>query len=91
MNELIKCVSGRQALRSSVSGQLLVHVPRATTATIGSVAHFSLLAPPPGMGPLEVRLLPRNSESCLRLIYFDVAGAPLSRFLEGVPYKFLNE
>ena len=30
---------------------------------------------------------------CLRLICITVAGlgAPLSRFLEGAPYKFLNE
>jgi len=30
---------------------------------------------------------------CLRLICIAVAGlgAPLSRFLEGAPYKFLNE
>jgi len=33
------------------------------------------------------------STGCLRLICIAVAGlgAPLSRFLEGAPYKFLNE
>src|SRR6218665_3802409 len=65
---------------------------------LGSVAHSPLLAPPPGMGS------PWKSVSCLkimkvrfagylRLICIAVAGlgASLSRFLEGAPYKFLNE
>ena len=47
--------------------------------------------------PLEIHLLPKNNESafagCLRLICIAVVGlvAPLSRFLEGASYKFLNE
>ena len=42
------------------------------------------------------RILPKNNESAfcrLRLICIVVAGlgALLSRFLEGAPYKFMNE
>src|SRR6218665_1401616 len=56
----VSCVSGRRALRSSVSGQLLV--PGPTIATIGSVAHFPWLAPPHGLGS------PWRSASCLRIV-----------------------
>jgi len=47
--------------------------------------------------PLKKRLQPKNNENVfyrlLKLFYIAVVGlgAPLSRFLEGVPYKFLNE
>src|SRR6218665_1150367 len=65
---------------------------------LGSVAHFPLLAPPPGMGSpwrstLCRRIMKLHSASYLRLICFAVAGlgAPLSRFLKGATYKFLNE
>ena len=47
---------------------------------------------------LEVRLLPKNNVSVFYRLLFKTdlyrcgwAGAPLSRFLEGAPYKFLNE
>src|SRR6218665_1513890 len=96
--ELCRPVSGlpgRRALRSSASGQLLV--PRAKTATRQRPA-FSIVGPSTWNGlPLEIRILPKNNESafagCLRLICIAVAGlgAPLSRFLEGAPYKFFNE
>jgi len=65
---------------------------------LGSVAHSPLLVPPPGMDSpwksascLEITKV--CFPCCLRLICIAVAGlgAPLSRFLEGVPYKFLNE
>ena len=87
---------GWRALRSSVTGQLLV--PRAKTSTRQRRA-FSIVGPSTWNGglPLEIRLLPKNNESAfcrlLRLICIAVVGlgAPLSRFLEGAPYKFLNE
>src|SRR6218665_890172 len=65
---------------------------------LGSVAHSLLLAPPHGMDS------PWKSASCLKIMKVHLAGslrlictavaglgAPLSRFLEGAPYKFLNE
>ena len=91
----VSSVSGRRALRSSVSGQLLV--PCAAIATRQRRA-FSIVGPSTWNGlPLEVRLLPKNNESvCYKLLKIDLyrrgwAGAPLSRFLEGALYKFLNE
>ena len=95
--ELCRPVSGLpawQALRSSVTGQLLV--PRATTATRQNGA-FSIVGPSTWNAlPLEIRLLPKNKvrfAGCLKLICIAVIGlgAPLRRFLEGAPYKFLNE
>src|SRR6218665_1503765 len=63
-----------------------------------SIAHSPLLAPPPGMdSPWKsvscLRIMKLRFAGCLRLICIAVAGlgAPLSRFLEGAPYKFLNE
>src|SRR6218665_1782369 len=95
--ELCRPVSGlpgRRALRSSATGQLLV--PRAKTATRQRRA-FSIVGPSTWMGlPLEIRILPKNNESAFcRLLKTDLyrrgwAGAPLSRFLEGAPYKFLR-
>src|SRR6218665_870975 len=86
---------GRRALRSSVIGKLLV--PRAKTATRQRRA-FSIVGPSTWNGlPLEIRILPKIMKvrfaGCLRLICIAVAGlgATLSRFLEGAPYKFLNE
>ena len=70
---------------------------------LGSVTHSPLLAPPPGMdSPWKfvscLKILKVCFAGCLRLICITVAGlavaglgAPLSRFLEGTPYKFLNE
>src|SRR6218665_3739755 len=92
-------LTGRRALHSSATGQLLV--PRAKTATIGSVAHSPLLVPPPGMdSPWKsvscLKIMKVRFAGCLRLIsVICIAvvglGSPLSRFLEGAPYKFLNE
>src|SRR6218665_146948 len=85
-------VPGRRALRSSVTGQLLV--PRAKTAT----RQHPLLVPPPGMdSPRKtvscLKIMKVRFAGCLRLICIAVVGlgASLSRFLEGAPYKFLNE
>src|SRR6218665_1889704 len=97
--ELCRPVSGlpgRRALRSSVTGQLLV--PRAKTATRQRRA-FSIVGLSTWNGlPLEIRILPKNNESAFcRLFKTDLycrgwaGGASLSRFLEEVPYKFLNE
>ena len=65
---------------------------------LGSVAHSPLLAPPPGMDPPWksvscLKIMKVRFAGCLRLICIAGAGlgAPLSRFLEGAPYKFLNE
>src|SRR6218665_2337 len=65
---------------------------------LGSVAHSPLLAPPPGMdSPWKSVSCPKIMKvrfaGCLRLICIAVTGlgAPLSRFLEVAPYKFLNE
>ena len=53
---------------------------------------------PPGMdSPWKsvscLKIMKARFAGCLRLICIAVAGlvAPLSRFLEGAPYKFLNE
>ena len=55
-------IPGRQALRSSVTGQLLLE-PRAKTATRQRRA-FSIVGPFSWNGlPLEIRLLPKNNES----------------------------
>ena len=59
----------------------------------------SSLDPQPAMGSPSwrsascLRIMKMYSASYLRLICFTVAGlgAPLSRFIEGVPHKFLNE
>ena len=64
-----------------------------------SITAFSIVGPSTWNGvPLEVHLLPKNNESVFcRLLETDLyrrdwaGGAPLSRFLEGVLYKFLNE
>jgi len=65
-----------------------------------SIVHSPLLVPEslhPKWTSFEIRLLPKNNESeFCRLLKTDLyrrgwAGAPLSRFLEGMPYKFLNE
>src|SRR6218665_2453862 len=65
---------------------------------LGSVAHSPLLAPPPGMdSPRKsvscLKIMKVRFAGCLRLICIAMAGlgAPLNRFLEGAPYKFLNE
>ena len=65
---------------------------------LGSVTHFLLLAPPPGKdSPWKsvscLKIMKVRFAGCLSLICIAVAGlgAPLSRFLEGAPYKFLNE
>ena len=82
---LVSCLPGRQALRSSVTDQLLV--PRATTATRQRRA-FSIVGPSTWNGlPLEMKV---RFAGYSRLICIAVVGlgAPLSRFLEGVPYKF---
>src|SRR6218665_1416574 len=75
--------------------QLLV--PRAKTA-IRQRRAFSVVGPSTWNGlPLEIRLLPKSNESAFcTLLKTDLyhrgwAGVPLSRFLEGAPYKFLNE
>src|SRR6218665_690037 len=98
LSELCRPVSGlpgRQALRSSVTGQLLL--PRAKTAT-RQCRTFSIVGPTPGMDSpwksascLKIMIL--RFAGCLRLICIAVVGlgAPLSRFLEGAPHKFLNE
>src|SRR6218665_1944848 len=96
--ELCRPVSGlpgRRAIRSSATGQLLV--PRAKTA-IRQRRAFSIVGPSTWNGLfLEIRLLLKNNESAFcRLLKTDLyrrgwAGAPLSRLLEGAPYKFLNE
>src|SRR6218665_3084839 len=64
----------------------------------GSVAHSPLLVPPPGMdSPWKsvscLKIMKVRFAGCLRLICIavDGLGAPLSRFLEGASYKFLNE
>src|SRR6218665_1626422 len=96
--ELCRPVSGlpgRRALRSSVTDQLLV--PRAKTAT-RQRRELSIVGSSTWNGlPLEIRVLPKIMKvrfaGCFRQICIAVAGlgAPLSRFLEGAPYKFLNE
>src|SRR6218665_569873 len=65
---------------------------------LGSVAHSPLLVPPPGVdSPWKsvscLKIIKVRFAGCLRLICIAVVGlgAPLSRFLEGAPYKFLNE
>jgi|SRR6218665_2034879 len=65
---------------------------------LGSVARSPLLVPPPGMhSPWKstscLKIMKVHFAGCLRLICIAVAGlrTPLSRFLEGAPYKFLNE
>jgi len=65
---------------------------------LGSVVHSPLLVPLPGMDSLWKstpcqKILKVHSAGCLRLICIVVAGleSPLSRFLEGEPYKLLNE
>src|SRR6218665_1834580 len=90
---------GWRALRSSVTRQLLV--PRhclVLKLQLGSIAHSPLLAPPPGMAsPWKsvscLKIMKVRFAGCLRLICIAVVrlGAPLSRFLEGAPYKFLNK
>lgn len=72
--ELCRPVSGlpgRRALRSSVTGQLLV--PRAKTATRQRRA-FSIVGPSTWNGlPLEIRILPKNNESAFcRLLKTDL-------------------
>src|SRR6218665_3221177 len=95
--ELCRPVSGlpgRRALRSSVIGLLMLK-PHAKTETRQSRA-FSIVGPSTWNGlPLEIRLLSKNSESafCRLLTKIDLyrrgwVGAPLSRFLEGAPYRF---
>src|SRR6218665_4004457 len=86
---------GRRALRSSATGQLLCLVLK---LQLRIVAHSPLLAPPPGMdSPWKsvscLKIMKVRFAGCLRLICIAVAGlgAPLSRFLEGAPYKFLHE
>src|SRR6218665_3819380 len=61
---------------------------------LGSVLHSPLLVPPPGMdSPGEsvscLKIMKVHSAGCLRVICIIVAGlgVPLSRFLEGAPYK----
>src|SRR6218665_1773070 len=65
---------------------------------LGSVGHSPLLVPPPGMdSPWKsiscLKIMKACFAGCLRLICIDVVGlgATLSRFLQGPPYKFLNE
>src|SRR6218665_1028476 len=63
---------------------------------LGSVAHSPFSAPPPGMdSPWKsiscLKIMKVRFAGCLRLIAVAGLGAPLSRFLEGAPYKFLNE
>ena len=65
---------------------------------LGNVALSPLLVPPPGMDSSWksvscLKIMKVRFAGCLRLICIAVAGlgAPLSRFLEGAPYKFLNE
>ena len=72
-------------------------MPHAKTA-IRQRRAFSVVGPSTWNGlPLEIRLLPKSNESAFcTLLKTDLyrrgwAGAPLSRFLEGAPYKFLNE
>ena len=64
---------------------------------LGSVAHSPLLVPPSGMdSPWKsvscLKIMKVRFSGCLRLICIAVVGlgAPLSRFLEEAPYKFLN-
>ena len=83
-------------MRSSVTGQLLV--PRAKTATWQRRA-FSIVGPSTwnGDSPWKsvscLKIMKVRFAGCLRLICITVVGlgAPLSRFLEGAPNKFLNE
>src|SRR6218665_1166967 len=65
---------------------------------LGSVVHSPLLVPPPGMdSPWKsvscLKIMKVCFAGCLRLICIAMVGlgAPLSRFLEGAPYKSLNE
>src|SRR6218665_2494231 len=65
---------------------------------LGSVAHSPLLVPPPGMdSPWKsvscLKIMKVCFAGCLRLICIAMVGlgAPLSRFLEGAPYKFFNK
>src|SRR6218665_3259435 len=86
-----------RALRSSVTGQLLV--PRAKTATRQRRA-FSIVGHSTGMNSPSksvscLKIMKVRFAGCLRLICIAVVGlgTPLSmsRFLEGAPHKFLNE
>src|SRR6218665_2281452 len=65
---------------------------------LGSVTHSPLLALHlewtfPWKSVSCLKLMKVHFAGCLRLICIAVVGlgAPLSRFLEGAPYKFLNE
>ena len=65
---------------------------------LGSVVHSPWLVSPPGMNsPWKsvscLKIMKLRSAGCLRLICIIVAGlgVPLSRFLEGAPYKLLNK
>src|SRR6218665_1602634 len=91
--ELCRPVSGlpgRRALRSSATGQLLL--PHAKTATRQRRA-FSIVGPSPWKSVSCLKTTKVGFAGCLRLICIAVVGlgAPLSRFLEGAPYKFLKE
>src|SRR6218665_147443 len=98
LQELCRPVStlvGRQALRSSSGGKLLVL--RVNTSTMQHHA-FSVVAPSvrnllPSQIPLYQRATRLCFTSCLKLIFFTVVGlgASLSSFLEGRYINFLNE
>src|SRR6218665_3106354 len=99
--ELCRPVSGlpgRRALRSSVTGHLASYWCFVLKLQLSIAAHSPLLIHPPGMdSPWKsvscLKIMKVRFAGCLRLICIAVAGlgAPLSRFLEGAPYKFLNE
>ena len=65
-----------------------VLVPRTAIANIGSVAHSPFVVPQLGMDS------PWKSAYCLKIwkcARLGAVWAPLSRFMEGAPYKFSNE
>jgi|SRR6218665_2182402 len=80
------------------SSVLALSSPSFLLLQLGSVAHSPLLVPPARTdlhwkSASCLKIMKMRSAGCLRLICIAVAGlrAPLSRFLEGAPYTFLNE
>src|SRR6218665_2611819 len=96
----IEWFSRRDKLGNIDYYQLLVPCAKTATRQRRAFSIFPLLVPPPGMGmdsPWKyvscLKIMKVHFAGCLRLICIAVVGlgAPLSRFLEGAPYKFLNE
>src|SRR6218665_176229 len=95
LHELCRPLSscaGRHRLRSSAQGNLVVPFTRSATMQTGS---FSVVGPATWNGlPVDLRYLQMvpvlNSTTFSRLFFsaWPGSGLPLSRYLEGVLYKF---